>query len=120
MKVIQNADYISIYSSGKSHHPFSEKINNCMTEVHSYLEERQLLEKSTSTLFSPDPAETYVRPDIKIKNKKIFLGRPTISRHTFATKHNFFKHIKRTITKGKKKLNILKSFAGTTWGKIRN
>ena len=123
IKIIQYADDISIYCSGPNIHPLSDKINAYMETVYHFLTERQLLispEKSTTTLFSPDPAETHHQPAIKINNKIIRLDRnPKFLGITFATKHNFSQHTKNTISKCKNKLNILTALAGSSWGQSK-
>ena len=114
---------LSIYCSGPNIHPLSDKINTYMETVYHFLTERQLLispEKSTTTLFSPDPAETHHQPAIKINNKIIRLDRnPKFLGITFATKHNFSQHTKNMISKCKNKLNILKALAGSSWGQSK-
>jgi hypothetical protein len=120
IRIIQYADDISIYCFGPRINPLCDKINKYITQVTNYLEERELLispEKSTVTLFSPDPAEFKVKPDIKIKNKSIRLDQtPKLLGITFNTMHTFSFHIKNTIAKCNSKINVLKALAGTSWG----
>ena len=120
VKIIQYADDITIYCSGPILAPLSEKITEYMVSVANFLAERQLLispEKSTTTLFSPDPAQTRHEPAVLINGEQIKLDRnPKFLGVTLATLHNFTEHIRQTIKKCNNKLNVLKSLAGSSWG----
>ena len=120
IRIIQYADDISIYCFGPHINPLCDKINRYINAVTSFLEERELVispEKSTVTLFSPDPAEYKTRPNIQIKDQQIRLDKtPKLLGITFDTMHTFSNHVKTTITKCNSKLNILKALAGTSWG----
>jgi hypothetical protein len=123
IKVVQYADDISIYSSGKSITSMSISINNYVNKVTDFLEERELLvspEKSTVTLFTPDSHEAKIHPQIKIKNLLVPLEKhPRLLGVTFDTMHTFNQHAKLTASKASKKINILKSLAGSTWGQSK-
>ena len=121
IKVIQYADDISIYSTSKqSITEVSEEISRYIDTVVQFLEERNLQvspEKSTVTLFTPDPAQFRTCPPIKIKGQQVKLEQqPKLLGVTFDTMLTFSKHANLAISKAKKRLNVLKSLAGTTWG----
>ena len=120
LKVIQYADDISIYTSGTSVTKMTEDINSYTAAVIAYLEARELTvapEKSTVTFFTPDTKEVHIHPQIKIKGETIKLDRtPKLLGLTFDTMHSFSHHISATVKKAKKKINVLKALAGTTWG----
>lgn len=120
IKVIQYADDISIYTSGTSINNMCTNINNYINSVTDYLEERELLvsaEKSTVTLFTPDTHEYNLHPQIKIKGELIRLDKtPKVLGVTFDTMHYFNHHVSNTVEKAKKKLNVIKALAGTSWG----
>ena len=98
----------------------TQAINLFIIKVIDYLEERELAvspEKSTVTLFTPDTHEVNIHPQVKIKDKLVKLDKtPKLLGLTFDTMHYFSTHIKQTAAKAKKKVNILKALAGTTWG----
>ena len=92
-------------------------------KVTDFLEERELLvspEKSTVTLFTSDCHEAKIHPQIKIKNLLVPLEKhPRLLGVTFDTMHTFNQHAKLTASKASKKINILKSLAGSTWGQSK-
>ena len=121
IKIIQYADDISIYCTSKRPiNTISEEITRYIDTVVNFLEERNLqvsLEKSTVTLFTPDPAQFRTCPLVKIKGHQINLEQqPKLFGITFDTMHTFTKHINTTVIKARKRLNVLKALAGTTWG----
>ena len=121
IKVIQYADDISIYMcSKKSINEMSREITVYIDMVVRFLEERELKvspEKSTVTLFTPDPAQFKTTPPVKIKSQQVKLDQePKLLGVHFDTMYTFSKHIAKTVTKAKKKLNLLKSLTGTDWG----
>ena len=120
IQVVQYADDISIYISGTEIDKMTDSINLYIDKVLDFLEERELQvspEKSTVTLFTPDPAQARLEPKVKMRNKQVKLDKsPKLLGVHFDTMHSFSKHIDYTVDKAKKKLNILKCLAGTDWG----
>ena len=118
--MIQYADDISIYIKGTNITQLTTEINKYMNTLAEYLEERNLIispEKSTVTWFTPATAEANLHPEVTIKEKQIKLDKtPKLLGVTFDTMFCFGPHIRNTVTKAKKKLNILKSLAGSSWG----
>jgi hypothetical protein len=118
--IIQYADDISIYCTGPVVDSLCDKINIYIDKVVDFLEERNLIvsaEKSTVTLFTPDPNQARLKPCIKIKGEIIRVEpAPKLLGITFNTMHTFTNQINNCVTKAKKKLNILKALAGTSWG----
>ena len=69
------------------------------------------------TLFTPSTHEANVTPNVLIKGKKIALEKtPRVLGVILDTMHTFSHHVKSTIDKGKRKVSLLKSLAGTNWG----
>ena len=118
--VIQYADDISIYTSGKDLEAMTNKINDYIKSVTDFLDERELMispEKSTVTLFSPDPAQFNYHPQVKLKEQLVPLEKtPKLLGVTFDTMYTFSHHIKNSVQKAKTKLNILQCLTGTDWG----
>ena len=118
--VVQYADDISIYTTGKNINTMTEQINAYAKEVNDFLEERELLlsaEKSTVTLFTPDTKEYHIHPQVKIKDSIVPLEKnPKLLGVTFDTMHTFTPHVNKTVDKVKSKVNLMKAISGTTWG----
>ncbi len=118
--VVQYADDISIYATGKPHAALADAINKYIPEVLDFLEERELKvspTKSTVTLFTPDTKEFKEHPIVVIKNEVVKLElKPKLLGVTFDTMYTFCHHVKATVDSAKTKVNIMKSLAGATWG----
>ena len=118
--LVQYADDISVYSSGTSLQELSSLINAYTKDLVSFLKERELLvsaAKSTVTLFTPNTHEANIHPEIFVENERVRLDKkPKLLGIIFDTMHTFGAHAKSTVTKAKKKFNILKALAGTSWG----
>lgn len=124
VKLIQYADDLSVYMTHSSIDLASECINAYVPALTAFLRERELLvspEKSTVTLFTPNNKEVNVHPQVSIDGKLVRLERePKLLGVTFDTMYTFSKHAKLTVAKGKKKLNLLKSLAGSSWGQDKD
>jgi hypothetical protein len=120
IKVIQYADDISIYATGKSIVELTQSINVYTPQVLTFLKERELKvspEKSTVTLFTPDKREANIHPQVKIHDVLVPLEKnPKLLGVTFDTTYTFSTHIKLAANKSKFKINLMKSIAGSTWG----
>ena len=120
IKLIQYADDISIYATGRDIAQLGKDITNFTKLVVEYLEERALEispPKSTVTLFTPWNKEADVVPPVYIKDVQVKLDKdPKLLGVYFSTMHTFSTHCKKTASKAKKKLNVLKALAGTDWG----
>ena len=120
VKLVQYADDLSVYKSLISIPEASEDINGYVPALVAFLNERELMvsaEKSTVTLFTPHNKEVNVHPQIYVNDQLVKLEKePKLLGVTFDTMYTFSKHAKNTVTKAKKKANMLKSLAGSTWG----
>ena len=118
--VIQYADDISIFVKGNNVDTLSARANTFLAHLADFLDERQLVvspEKSTVTWFTPATAEANLKPNITIKGVPVRLEKtPKLLGVTYDTMFCFGPHIKQTVAKAKKKLNLLKSLAGSSWG----
>ena len=75
-------------------------------------------DKTTTTLFTPDPAEYSTTLSPKLNNQTLPTTKhPKILGITLDPKLTFSQHINVTITKAKQTLNILKALTSTKWGK---
>ena len=121
--VIQYADDISIYTSGTNINALTRAINSYVPNLLNFLKERELLvspEKSTVTLFTPDTKEAKIHPQVKMYDKVVpHEPTPKLLGVIFDTMYTFTHHTKTTVNKAKKKVNLMKSLAGTNWGQTK-
>ena len=93
------------------------KVNTYLTEMSSFLWENSLLisaQKSSVTLYTPDPAQANTRPKIKIAGSKLPLVRsPNILGVYIDTFFSFNNHCVHVANRVSKRNNILKALAGT-------
>ena len=76
-----------------------------------------LASKSSLTLFTPDPVQTHYYPAVKIKGSRLPLEHsPKILGVYLDTFFLFNYHCGQVATRVKKKNNVLKTLAGTSWG----
>ena len=124
IEIVQYADDISVYIKGTDLSDMSKKINEYVPTLTAFLEERNLqvsAEKSTVTLFTPARAEAKHVPEVKVQGQPVKLDKtPKLLGVKFDTMYTFTPHINDTISKAKKRLNILKSLAGSTWGQDKD
>ena len=75
-------------------------------------------DKSTATLFTPDPAEYNTTLNLTINNAIIpTVKNPKILGLHLDPKLNFNQHIQQTKEKASKTINVLKALTSTKWGK---
>ena len=120
IQIVQYADDISIYATGKPIAGLADAISQYIPEVLAFLEERELQvspTKSTVTLFTPDTKEFKEHPEIKMKDTIVPLEpTPKLLGVTFDTMYTFSHHVKNITNSAKTKINLMKSLAGSTWG----
>ena len=120
IQVVQYADDISIYATGKLIQSLANAINEYIPKVLEFLEERELQvspTKSTVTLFTPDTKEYKEKPEIKMKEVIVpHEHKPKLLGVTFDTMFTFAPHVKNITNAAKSKINIMKCLAGSNWG----
>ncbi len=120
IQVVQYADDISIYATGKPFQSLADAINKYIPKVLEFLEERELQvspTKSTVTLFTPDTKEYKEQPEIKMKDVTVpHEHKPKLLGVTFDTMYTFSHHVKNITDTAKSKINLMKCLAGSTWG----
>ena len=73
--------------------------------------------KSSVTLFTPDPAQAHYHPAVKIEGSRLPLERsPKLLGVYLDTFFSFHYHCGQVTTRVKKRNNVLKALAGTSWG----
>ncbi|MGK2940486.1 MAG: reverse transcriptase domain-containing protein [Immundisolibacter sp.] len=115
------ADDITTLSTHQDIHTAQTNLQPYLQDIHNWTEENNLKlnpDKSTSTLFTPDPAEYSTQLTLQINNIPIpTVKNPKILGLTFDPKLNYGEHIKIAQEKANKTTNILKALTSTKWGK---
>ena len=121
IKVIQYADDISIYTSGRDIDAMSRAISEYAKVVIKYLTDKKLKvspAKSTVTLFTPDTKEAKLKPEIFLDDSNTAVeleSNPKLLGVYFDTMYTFSHNAKKSAQKAKAKVNVLKALAGTDW-----
>ena len=113
VKRICYADDITVWASGVKLPEQEHKINDYLTEMSRFLRGNSLLisaQKSTVTLFTPDPK-------LKISDAELPLVRnPKLLGVYLDTFFSFNTHCVQVANRVSKRNNVLKALAGTNWG----
>src|SRR2546426_449458 len=112
---------ISTISSSQHIKTAQNRIQPYLNDIFTWTKQNDLQlnpDKSTSTLFTPDPAEYNTTLNLTINNTLIpAIRNPKILGLTLDTKLNFKEHTKLTKAKADKSINILKTLTFSKWGK---
>ena len=94
-----------------------------LQEIASWTQQNQLHlnpDKTTSTLFTPDPAEYSTQLTLNIDNVVIpTVKNPKILGLTFDPKLTYNSHIRKTSDKARNTLKLLKALTSTKWGETK-
>ena len=97
------------------------KLQPYLQEIASWTHKNQLHlnpDKTTSTLFTPDPAEYSTQLTLNIDNVVIpTVKNPKILGLTFDPKLTYNSHIRKTSDKARNTLKLIKALTSTKWGK---
>ena len=115
------ADDITITSTHTSMRGARKYIQPYLHKVYDWTQHNNLIinpDKTTCTLFTPDPAEYNSNLDLNINNKAL----PMALHHkvlslTLDPKLTYNAHIQNIATHAQKPLQVIKALTGTTWGK---
>ena len=120
VKRVWCADDLTVWATGVKIPDLEDSINSYLKEITAYLKDNSLLisaPKSTVTLFSPDPHQAKTHPRILIEDSQLPLVQcPNILGVYLDTSLSFNKHNGYVAERVSSKNNILKAFAGTSWG----
>ena len=90
-------------------------------EVYDWTQHNDLIinpDKTTCTLFTPDPAEYNSNLGLNINNKALPVAlHPKVLGLTLDPKLTYNAHIQNIATRAQKPLQVIKTLTGTTWGK---
>ena len=115
------ADDITMTSTDTNKQIAQAKLQPYLQEIASWTQQNQHHlnpDKTTSTLFTPDPAEYSTQLTLNIDNVVI----PTVKNHkilglTFDPKLTYNSHIRKTSDKARNTLKLLKALTSTKWRK---
>ena len=115
------ADDITMTSTDTNKQIAQAKLQPYLQEIASWTQQNQLHlnpDKTTSTLFTPDPAEYSTQLTLNIDNVVIpTVKNPKILGLTFDPKLTYNSHIRKTSDKARNTLKLLKALTSTKWGK---
>ena len=121
MKTINYADDITIHSSNTLHRIAQQNIQPYLNDIYAWTIRNELKlnpTKTTTTLFTPDPAEFSTELTLDIDNIRLpTVKNPKILGLTLDPKLTYNQHIKTTTQKATKTLKVLKALTSTKWGK---
>ena len=121
VQVMAYADDITITSTHKSTSAAKKYIHPYLHKVFAGTKQNNLLlntDKTTCTLFTPDPAEYTSNLDLTINNKSLPMAmHPKVLGLTLDPKLTYSTHIHNISVQAHKPLQIIKALTATGWGK---
>ena len=118
VKWVCYADDITVWATGVKIPDLEDSVNSYLEEIIAYLKNNSLLisaPKSTVALFSPEPHQAKTHPRIE-DSQPLLAQCPKILGVHLDTSLSFNKHIGYIAERVSSKNNILKAYAGTSWG----
>ena len=121
VQVMAYADDITITSTHTSTSAAKKYIQPYLHKVFAWTKQNNLLQnpdKTTCTLFTPDPAEYTSNLDLTINNKALPMAtQPKVMGLTLDPKLTYSTHIHNISVQAHKPLQIIKALTATGWGK---
>ena len=120
-QLITYADDITITTTHSNINTAKTHLQPYLSSIHTWTRENNLIlnsDKTTCTLFTPDPAEYSTKLNLQINNTTLDMStHPKILGLTLDPKLTYNTHIDNTANKASKTLSILKVLSSTKWGK---
>ena len=117
------ADDTTILSTHTNPHIAQQQVQPYLNEIYDWTKQNQLtlkLPKTTTTLFTPDPAEYNTTLTLQINNTTLPTNKePKILGLTLDPKLTYSKHIQNTTLKAKQTIHIMKTLTTTHWGESK-
>ena len=121
--LITYADDITILSTHTKPDTAQRQVQPYLEQIHEWTTNNQLklnANKTTTTLFTPDPAQYNTPLTLRINNTTLpTVKHPKILGLTLDPKLTYAQHIQNTLKRAKPTLNILKALTTTHWGKTK-
>ena len=121
VQVMLYADDITITFTHTSMSAARKYIQPYLHKVYDWTQHNNLIinpDKTTCTLFTPDPAEYNSNLGLNINNKALPMAlHPKVLDLTLDPKLTYNAHIQNIATHAQKPLQVIKALTGTTWGK---
>ena len=121
VQVMLYADGITITSTHTSMSAARKYMQPYLHKVYDWTQHNNLIinpDKTTCTLFTPDPAEYNSNLGLNINNKALPMAlHPKVLGLTLDPKLTHNAHIQKIATHAQKPLQVIKALTGTTWGK---
>ena len=123
VKTITYADDITILSTHIDIHTAQTQVQQYLQQIHNWTQQNQLslnTSKTTTTLFTPDPAQYSTTLTLQINNETLPTSKnPKILGLTFDPKLTYSTHIQNTHKRATQTINLIKSLTTTHWGKTK-
>ena len=123
VQVMAYTDDITITSTHTSTSAAKKYIQPYLHKVFAWTKQNNLLinpDKTTCTLFTPDPAEYASNLDLTINNKALPMAtHPKVLGLTLDPKLTYSTHIHNISVQAHKPLQIIKALTATGWGKLK-
>ena len=114
------ADDIIVYITSNNINLASEKITSYLSRLNNFLENNGLivsLEKTTVTLFTPDPRQARTHPPVAMFNSQLKLEKTQkLLGVTYDTMLTFGQHTANVCKKVARRNNALRALSGLDWG----
>jgi hypothetical protein len=117
------ADDFTVGESSSNLPTITAALCEALSAIESWADSKDLSNtpnKSSVTLFTPDPAQAKFHPQVLYKGDMIPLNKnPKILVITWDTQLTFTHHINDLVARVSRRLQILKARAGTSWGQYK-
>jgi hypothetical protein len=114
------ADDVTIFTTGPDIDAMTKALNDYLPRVARFFSDLQLdisASKSSVTLFTPDPKQAKLHPQVKVNGELLPLIRePKILGVTLDTMFTFAPHCKNVAARVQQRNNVLRALAGSQWG----
>ena len=123
VKTITYADDVTVLSTHTSPAIAQTQVQQYLEDIHTWTKQNQLslnASKTTTTLFTPDPAQYSLTLSLRINNETLpTIKNPKILGLTLDPKLNYSAHIQNTLKRANQTIAMLKALTTTHWGKAK-
>lgn len=123
IQTITYADDITILSTHTNTDTAQTQVTQYLQQIHDWTQQNQLTlntSKTTTTLFTPDPAQYNTTLSLHINNNILpTVKNPKILGLTLDPKLTYSAHIQNTLKRATQTINMIKALTTTHWGKTK-